>query len=569
MRLPSGLTLIDAFERHAREAPERAALTLLHPDGSRERLTTRELRKESLAWGRTLEQAGIAQGDLVLLVLPHSRGLVTAFWGALYRGAMPCIFPFLNEKLDPDLYVERVRLLVAHAGARAAITYSEFAPRLAAMLAGVDCRVIDVQSLTPDSLAQGEPSWPAPDPDAVAFLQFSSGTTGLQKGIALPHRSVLNQVRNYGGALELSDDDVVVSWMPLYHDGGLVAGFVMPLTAGVPLVLMSPFHWVRAPRDLFRAISEFRGTLTWMPNFAYNHCVRAVRDEDLQGLDLSSWRCLVNAAEPVRLDSHRLFLARFAPYGFQERALQVAYGMAEATLFVTATEPGRPAGVDWVDRRALAEERRAVPAAPDAPGVVAMVSCGRPVASAELQVLDEQGEPLPERHVGQLAIRCNSMFSGYYRRPDLTAQVMQGDWHLSGDMGYIADGQVFVSGRQKDLIIVAGRNVYPQDLESEANQVRGVHPGRSVAFGVSDPRLGTEVVVIVCELEAGLDEADRERVRDEIRRRAWKQEVALYDVRLVDERWLIKTSSGKISRASSREKYLKSEFAAGLGGPSA
>jgi acyl-CoA synthetase (AMP-forming)/AMP-acid ligase II len=562
VKLPADVTLVDALERHARDTPARLALTLLHAHGPRESLTCDELYREALAWGRALERAGIGPGDLVLLVLQHSRALVTAFWGAVLRGAMPCIFPFLSEKLDPGLYAERVRLLAEHAGARAALTWPEFVPPLSRMLAEVDCRVLDAEALPRDPSQPGRPDWPRPDPDSVAFLQFSSGTTGLQKGIALPHRSVLAQVRAYGGALALDEGDVVVSWMPLYHDGGLVAGFVMPLTAGVPLVLMSPFHWVRAPRDLFRAVAEFKGTLTWMPNFAYNHCVRATRDEDLAGVDLSSWRALVNAAEPCRLDSHRLFARRFAPWGFRESALQVAYGMAEATLFVTATRLDQPAPIDWVDRRALAEERRAVPVPPESTGALPMVSCGYPVEAAELRVIDDDGLDLPERRVGQILIRCASMFSGYYRRPDLTAQVMRDGWHLSGDMGYLADGQLYVSGRLKDLIIVSGRNVYPGDLEALANQVEGIHPGRTVAFGVPDPRLGTEVVVIVCELEPGLDEAARTRIAEDVRRRVWEQEVALHDVRLVDERWLIKTSSGKISRASSREKYLREREAA-------
>ncbi len=557
MRLPTDATLVDAFERHAHEAPGSTALTLLHADGSREALTARELYDEAVAWGQALEASGIGAGDLVLLVLQHSRALVTAFWGAMLRGAMPCIFPFLSEKLDPGLYAERVRLLAAQAGARAALTWPGFAPRLREMLSSDACRVLDVQALPRDAQPRGAARWPRPADDAIAFLQFSSGTTGLQKGIALPHRSVLAQVRAYGEALALDEHDVIVSWMPLYHDGGLVAGFVMPLTAGVPLVLMSPFHWVRAPRDLFRAVTEFKGTLTFMPNFAYNHCVRATRDEDLAGVELSSWRALVNAAEPCRLDSHRLFARRFAPYGFRESALQVAYGMAEATLFVTATRLGQPAPIDWVDRRLLAEERRAVPAEPDSPQALAMVSCGWPVRGAQLRVVDDDGRDLPERRVGQILIRCASMFSGYYRRPDLTERVMRDGWHLSGDMGYLADGQLYVSGRQKDLIIVSGRNVYPGDLEALANEVPGVHPGRTVAFGIEDARLGTDVVVMVCELEPGLDAEARARVAEDVRRRVWEQEVALHDVRLVDERWLIKTSSGKISRASSREKYLR------------
>lgn len=553
---PVGPTVIHELERRFREHPEAPAITLLHPGGGRERMSVADLRREAVAWGHALERAGIGQGDLALLVLRHSRALPAALWGALYRRAMPSVFPFLSERTAPEVYVRRVRHLVQTAGVRTVVTDRDSRAGIEEALGDSPCRILTVDDLAGGPPDGGLPDWPLPDPDEIACLHHSSGTTGSQKAITLPHRSILASVRNYGEALRLVPEDVVVSWMPLYHDGGLIMGFMLPLLSDLHLVMMSPFHWVSAPQDLFRAVHEFRGTLTWMPNFGYNHCVRRVRDEDLQGVDLSSWRAITNAAEPVRLDSHRMFLERFAPFGFREGALASSYGMAECTALVTSSRMGEPATVDWVDRLALQAERRAVPAAPDSPGAVPIVGSGWPVRGAELRVVDDQGRDLPERGVGQILVRCESMFKGYYGRPDLTEKVMRDGWHLSGDVGYLAGGQVHVTGRLKDLIIVAGRNVHPEDLEDAANEVEGIKRGRCVAFGVTDPRVGTEVVVLICELAAPLDEAGRQRVAAEVRARVWKQEIALFDVLLVDDRWMIKTSSGKIPRSANREKYL-------------
>lgn len=563
---PDGPTVIHELERRARERPQATALTLLFPDGRREALTAADLRREAIAWGHALERAGIGAGDLVLLVVRHSRALSTALLGALYRRAMPSVFPFLSERLDPEVYVERVRALVQLSGVKSVVADCEDAPRLRAILAPTGCRLMTVDDLAHATAAQDDPHWPLPEPDDIACLHHSSGTTGMQKAITLPHRSILASVRNYGDALAITPDDVVVSWMPLYHDGGLIMGFMIPLLWEIPLVLMSPFHWVNAPQDLFKAVHEFKGTLTWMPNFGYNHCARRIRDEDLEGVDVSSWRAITNAAEPVRADSHRMFYERFERFGLREGALAASYGMAECTALVTSTHMGAPAAIDWVDRQALQAERYARPTDPGAPGAVAVVGSGYPVRGAELRVIDDEGRDLPERGVGQILVRCESMFKGYYKRPDLTARVMRDGWHLSGDVGYLAGGQIHVTGRLKDLIIVAGRNIHPEDLEDSANEVEGLKRGRCVAFGLTDPRLGTEVVVMVCELARPLDEAQRARVAEEVRRRVWQHEVALADVRLVDERWMIKTSSGKISRSSNREKYLKAGFRPDLEG---
>lgn len=549
-------TLVEPVVERARRDPDHPSVVLIGEDGSEETVSAAQFLANAADYAAALRAAGIRPRDIVILVMRQSKELLSALWGALYLGAIPSIFPFLSEKLDRSLYMQQVRILVAHCRARAVIAFPEFKADLAALLQDVACQI-----LTTDEVRRGpgveEPPTPhEATPESVAFLQHSSGSTGLQKGVALSHHAILNQVRSCARALALSEDDVIVSWMPLYHDGGLIAGCVIPLVTGVPLVLISPFHWVRDPKVLFQAVHRHHGTLTWLPNFAYNHCARNVRDRDLAGIDLSRWR-LVNAAEPARWDSHRLFVERFGPHGFKESGLTVAYGMAEATLIVTATPIDEPPHVDWVEIRALQEERRAISTAPEAAGSTPMTSCGFPIEGAEIGIVDDEGRRLPERRVGEVILRASSLFSGYYLRPDLDAKVLRDGWYFTGDMGYLAGGQLYVPGRKDDLIIVGGKNIYPNDLETIANEVPGVRPGRAVAFGVPDPRLGTDEVVMVCEVGAAAGPEETRRIESELRRRIAQQtEVTLHDVRLLHGPWLIKTSSGKLARAANREKYL-------------
>ncbi|MCC7206180.1 MAG: AMP-binding protein, partial [Anaerolineae bacterium] len=382
-----------------------------------------------------------------------------------------------------------------------------------------------------------------------------SGTTGLQKGVALSHAAVLNQVASYSRAIRLSEEDCIVSWLPLYHDMGLIAGFILPLVQGVPLALMSPFHWVRDPKVLLWAITEHRGTLCWLPNFAYNFMAQRVRDNAIQGVDLSTMRAFINCSEPMRVESHRMFLERYAPYGLRESALATCYAMAENTFAVTQGGIESPAAVDVIARAALAGEHRAMPHNGDGLAIE-MLSCGKPIPNCDVRIVDESRRDLPERHVGEVAVRSDSMLAGYYRRDDLTAQVLFDGWYLTGDFGYLAGGELYITGRKKDLIIVGGKNIYPQDLEAIAGDVPGVIPGRTVAFGVEDERLGTESVVMVVESETEGDDARWEIAKEVRRRIAQETEVALSDVLVAEPKWLHKTSSGKIARGANHDKYL-------------
>ena len=341
---------------------------------------------------------------------------------------------------------------------------------------------------------------------------------------------------------------------------GLIAGFILPILSRIPLILMSPFDWVRAPWRLLTAISDYKGTLCWLPNFAYNFCAQKVRDRHMQGVDLSSLRAVVNCSEPMHWKSHEMFTERFQPFGFRRKMLATSYAMAENVFAVTQGGIDAPIRLDEIDRRAFLEDQVARPA--NHGDTIKMVSAGKPIIDTRLRVFDTQGEDLPERHIGELALQSHCMLSGYYKRPDITKKAFIDGWYMTGDLGYLSDGELYVTGRKKDLIIVGGKNIYPQDLEYLASEVEGVHPGRLVAFGIFNEDIGTEDVVVIAEIDHDFDPAFQndfrvEMVAAEIRQQVTSgSDVALRYVRVVPRNWLIKTSSGKISRQANRQKYL-------------
>lgn len=497
-----------------------------------------------------LQDLGIQPGDLVVIAHTQNLESIYAFWGAMLVGAIPSMFPTLTEKLDPEIYMNSMAELVRLSTVKAILTTDEFAPRLAAH---VSCAVYGSISHSefPVSNFQTNPERSA---DVTAFLQHSSGTTGLQKGVALSHRAVLNQLASYAEALQLNERDVIVSWLPLYHDMGLIAGFLMPLIQGIPLILMSPFDWVQHPAMLFRAIHDYKGTLCWLPNFAYNHCARRIRMRDVEGLSASSMRLFINCSEPVHHDSHQLFLERFAALGIQPEMLSVSYAMAENAFAVTQTPIGQTARLDVIDRLEMEHNRHAVSVPIDHPNAQVRVSCGPPIRNTAVKAIDSHGHDLPERHVGEIAVQSDCMLTEYYQRPDL--KPFHNDWYRTGDRGYIADGEVYIVGRSKDLIINAGKNVFPQDIEAIVNTVAGVHVGRAVVFGVPDAKEGTELIAVVAEVHTD-DLDERKRISMDIRQAVVRAStVTVSYVHLVNEKWLIKTSSGKIARAANRDKWL-------------
>lgn len=551
-------TFTQILHRTYSESPDQVAVQLLQNKQPDLPITYRDLIHGAAGYARALEQASVQPGEVVVLILQHGAALIHAFFGAVLHGAIPSIMPFLTEKLSPDRYRADLASLIEIIRPAAIVTYPEFVPEVQSAInsaAGRSVRVLVSTEVGPTEPDFTTLSGLSRSLDDIALLQHSSGTTGLQKGVALSQRAVTHQLENYAAAIRLSPPDVIVSWLPLYHDMGLIAGFVMPLLTRTPLVLMSPFDWVRAPYKLLQAVSQYRGTLTWLPNFAYNFCAQKIRDRDLEGVDLSSWRAVINCSEPMHWKSHHAFLERFQSRGLRPDALATCYAMAENVFAVTQGGIGEPVRVDEVDQRALLTERIA------RPNVVAdvslkLLSAGRPLEGMQVRVLDDQRRDLPERHLGEIAIQSECMLTGYFNRDDLTAQAFHNGWYLTGDLGYLANGEVYVTGRKKDLIIVGGKNVYPQDLERLAGEVPGVHPGRVVAFGVFDEDAGTEAVVVVAEADAE-DESERQRLAGEIRQAVTRgSDVALRQAQVVGPGWLLKTSSGKIARLANRDKYL-------------
>lgn len=553
----STLTVPDILREAFEQVPERIVLDLLERD-SQHAISYRQLMAGSCGFAFALQREGIEPGEPVIVILQHGADLIYAFFGAILHGAIPSIMPFLTEKLTPERYWKSLRALLEITRPVAMITDPEFAARIQPLIRKGESvrRILLSDRVEPLAAAKLEGLGGfARSPEDIVLLQHSSGTTGLQKGVALSHRSVITHVRYYAESIQMVEDDTVVSWLPLYHDMGLIAGFLMPILLRARLVLMSPFDWVRAPYKLMKAVSDHHGTLSWLPNFAYNFCAQKVRDHQLEGVDLSSWRAVVNCSEPMRWNSHRVFLERFRKYGLRGSALVTCYAMAENVFAVTQGGIEGPLVVDEVDLEALQEEGVARPAVPGRPSV-RMLSAGRPITKTHLRVFDSQLQEVPKRHLGEIGIRSETLLNGYFNRQDLTAEAFHDGWYLTGDLGYLADGELYITGRRKELIIVGGKNIYPQDLEEIASEVTGVHPGRIVAFGIFNEIIGTEDVVIVAETDA--DDPDKRRwIAEEIRRRvAQESDVVVRFVQIVDPPWIEKTSSGKPARGANREKYL-------------
>jgi len=542
---------------HSR-TPERIAVTLQFAGKDDFPITYNQLLRGADSFARTLARQEIQPGEVVVMILQHSEELIYSFWGTILHGAIPSIMPFLTEKLSPERYRADLASLISVTRPAAIVTYPEFEVDVCAALQEGDS--VRAVILTNELESQSGIDFDAlrgfeRGPEDIVLLQHSSGTTGLQKGVALSHQAVFNQLDAYGKSLSLNDNDVVVSWLPLYHDMGLIAGFLIPILSGIPLVLMSPFDWVRAPYRLMQSVSKYRGTLTWLPNFAYNFCAQKIRDRHIEGVDLSSWRAIINCSEPVRWESHHAFYEFFKKYGLKWEALQTSYAMAENVFGVTQSQLGSEPVVAEIDRECFMAERVAKGPQHGRPSMK-MMSSGRPLENVKIKVFDERGNDVPDCVIGEVALQSDCMLTGYFNRPDLTEKAFRAGWYLTGDYGFVSNGELFISGRKKDMIIVGGKNVYPQDLESLTYEVPGVHAGRSVAFGLFDEAQGTEEVILIAEVDSE-DETEHQRIADALRAHVTKNSaIALRHVKVVGPKWILKTSSGKTARSANKEKFI-------------
>jgi acyl-CoA synthetase (AMP-forming)/AMP-acid ligase II len=553
--------LLNRILEQFRRQPERSALIMQqagHPDLA---ISYAHLLRGAAGAAALLGQHGIQAGEVVILVQQHGLGLVNSFFGAMLHGAIPAIMPFLTRKLSPEKYQADIRALMGITQPAAILTEAAFLALMqdlagphSSVRAVIDIGTCAAPEVLPELSTFGGVGRAA---EEIVLLQHSSGTTGLQKGVALSHRAVTRQLDTYAATLHLSAEDVIVSWLPLYHDMGLIAGFILPLAQGVPLVLMSPLDWVVAPHRLLQAVSHYRGTLSWLPNFAYNFCAQKIRERDMVGVDLSSWRAVSNCSEPMRWESHQQFYARFKSYGLRYEALATCYAMAENVFAVSQGGIDEPVQTLEVDAVTLINQRKLSPPEPGKPAQT-LLSAGEPIANTRVRILGEQRKALGEDEIGEIALQSDCMLTGYYHRPDATRASFHRGWLLTGDLGFLHQGEVYVIGRKKDLIIVGGKNIFPQDLENLAYTVAGIHPGRAVAFGVMNETLGTEEVVIVAEMEVGMQAPELARELEGKVRMAVLQgsEITPRVVKVVPPPWILKTSSGKTARAANREKYL-------------
>ena len=582
----SAETLLDVLRHRAAHDAERAHLLITEDTDGEERsltLTFGELYAAGQRCAAELGRRGVPAGGRVALMLPTSRAFFVSYAGILLAGAIPVPIypPFRADRIEE--YAARQSAILNNAEVCLLLTFRRaeavaklLRPRVRSLSAVADA----------EKLIEAADKAPRPSPGAlslhltgsrvrkgsdIALLQYTSGSTGDPKGVVLTHANLLANIRAVGEAVQLGPGDVGVSWLPLYHDMGLIGAWLTLLHYGIPLAVMSPLAFLTRPERWLQAFHKHRGTIAAAPNFAYELCVRKIADKDIKGVDLSSWRAALNGAEPVNPETLERFAKRFASYGFRREAQLPVYGLAEATLAVTVPPLGRGPLVDRVERETFAAHGLAVPARPEEETAIAFVSSGKPVPGHEVRMVDERGNEVPDRTEGFLWFRGPSATSGYYRNDAATAALMpigpaasDGEyaWINSGDRAYCAEGEIYVTGRVKDIIIKGGRNLYPHEVEELAARAEGIRKGCIVAFGVTDEATGTEKLVVVAET----------RERDAARRAAIASAVAGLvsqglglppdRVELIPPGSIPKTSSGKLRREETKQLYLAGTLSA-------
>ncbi|MBU1879140.1 MAG: AMP-binding protein [Chloroflexi bacterium] len=444
-----------------------------------------------------LQRQGVAPGDLVALVLPHGAGLMATFAGALWLGAVPTILSYPTFKVDPQKYRLGLAGVVANLGVDQIVVSPDLPDEFRAVLTAVPgARVSELPAVVTDPENDAPLRMPE-DPTAIAFIQHSGGTTGLQKGVAVTHTQALNHLHCLAQCMAIQPQDVMYSWLPLYHDMGLVSAFLLPLVTHMPIVTQAVTDWVLAPLRMLELMAEQRCTLAFLPNFAFQFLADRLERHPPAALDLSCVRAIVNGSEPVRAANMDALYQAGKPYGLAPNALHTIYGMAENVMGITLSGigVGEPPTRLWVYGRALRRGDQVQITQRGMPGAVELVSCGRCLPQTTVTVVDADGASLPAGYIGELVIRSNSLFAGYHRQPELTAETLHDGALWSGDLGFCLDGEVYVTGRRKDLIIVGGRNIFPEDVEAVVNEHPAIHAGRAVAFGILNPAAGTEALV--------------------------------------------------------------------------
>ncbi len=550
-------TTVEAL-RYAASEPRTLGIRF-YPEDEKEKpylVSYAELLERVCVAAGYLREKGVGPGDRVLIVLPTSIELVVSFFAAQWLGAIPVPSypPPALERLETA--IERLTHIGSHSRSKIMITTAALRPLLGDVAGRVKSMDRVVRS---ERLASGTPvPYPEPlAPEDPCFIQYTSGSTGMPKGVLLTHGNITSNVHAAGLALEVRRDDGIATWLPLYHDMGLIGGLLTPIYWRLPLALTSPLAFLSKPLRWLTMISETRSTMSPAPNFAYALAVKRTTKEERAKLDLSCWRIAMNGAEPVNARTLEDFCAAFADCGFQEEAMYPCYGLAEASVAVTFPKPGSELRTKSVDRAAIADgyvvER-------EGEGSMLLVGCGRPVPAHQVLVVDENGEAVERGEVGHIVVRGPSIMAGYFEDPEATAKVLQDGSLWTGDLGFQEDGALFVTGRAKDLIIVRGKNYYAEDVEQCLERASGVRPGGSVVFAVYDEERAKDTVIAVCETKEK-DEAVREKLVEHLTALVAETcGLSFEEVVLVPPGTIPKTSSGKKQRSLTRDRYLKDEL---------
>jgi len=548
-------TLVEALRWHAERSPERVHIFLRNDDGTEEPIRYGRLWSRASAIAAGLVERRLEVGERVALMLRTEAAFFEAFFGVLLAGGVPVpIYPPLRPDQIED-YARRQIGILGNAEARWLVTFPE-AQRVAGLLRSRLANLKQVVTTDVLCLAGAPPPGVRAVASDPALIQYTSGSTGEPKGVILTHANLLANIRGIAAAIELGPHDVGVSWLPLYHDMGLIGTWLTALHFGVPIAILSPLAFLSRPARWLWTLHAHGGTVSPAPNFAFELCVRRIDDREIEGLDLSRWRLALNGSEPVSSDTIDRFTRRFAQHGFRPEAMCPVYGLAESSVALTTSPMGRGPRVDRIARESFQARREAAPAAADDPNPLRFVACGRPIPAHEVRIVDAAGRALPDRIEGRIEFRGPSVTAGYFRRPEATRQAMHDDWMDSGDLGYFADGELFVTGRRKDMIIKAGRNLYPQEVEEVVGEIADVRKGCVAAFGVPDPEAGTERFVVVAETR--VEEGPRHEV---LRSAVVERVVATLGVPpdvvvIAPPRTVRKTSSGKIRRSATRDAFL-------------
>jgi 1-acyl-sn-glycerol-3-phosphate acyltransferase len=552
-------TLLDVLDWHIGQHPDRPHILFYSDDDDGATLTYRQLLTQAAKVAAGLNALGVQQGQAVAIMLPTGPDYFYSFTGVLLAGGVPVPMypPPRMSQLEEQL--RRYVAILANCAAPVMITVAEgkqYAILLRSLVGSLS-RVVSADDLTGAGSVCATPQIHRQD---IAFLQYTSGSTGTPKGVVLTHANVLTNIRAMGVTVGVRPDDVFVSWLPLYHDMGLIGAWLGSLYHALPLVLMPPLSFISRPQRWLNAIHRYRGTLSASPNFGYEICLRRLEEKDAAGLDLSCWRAAFNGAEAVLPDTVERFIKRFKPNGFRPEAMMPVYGLAESTVGLGFPPPGRGPWIERIQREAFSRQGLAIPASPQDPTALRFVSSGLPLPGHQIRVADDAGRELPERRQGHIEFRGPSSTSGYFRNSGPTRDLFHGDWLNTGDLGYISGGEIFVTGRKKDIVIRAGRNIFPQEVEQAVGKIEGIRKGCVAVFGGMDAATGTERLIVMAEtrrMETPHAEALRSKINEAVTELIGEPPD---EILLALPGAVLKTSSGKVRRAAIRDLYQRGEI---------